>query len=125
MTLNTLNHAEVVEFDHDVLAHLCAAHGLGTEQVIAGTLTQIEDLLCLAGMQVMADELSGLSRTCTDLCRLSKRIGMRTMTQAAESVLDCIANNNRPALAACSARMIRLGTPETIEHWTVRHNTVA
>ncbi|MGB3409306.1 MAG: hypothetical protein WBA67_17620 [Jannaschia sp.] len=125
MTLINLNFNEIIEFDHDVLADLCARHGTRTEAVIAAALGQVEDLLVLAGLQVDSGEYPGLGRTCRDLLRLADHIGMRTLGHAVEAVQDCLVTRNDAALAACASRMLRLGHPETIAQWTVRHHTVA
>lgn len=125
MTLINMTHSEVVEFDHDVLADLCQRYGTGTEAVIADVLAQIEDLLVLATLQINADQRAGLTRTCGDLIALASAIGMRTLTRATSAVLECLTRNEDAALHACAHRMLRLGKPEAIDQWTVRHNTVA
>ena len=125
MTLITLTHSEVVEFDHDVLADLCQRHGTAAEAHIALILSEVEDLLALASVQVDAGQHAGLSRSCTDLVWLARMIGMRTMVDAVTAVQDCLSRGDAAALPACASRMLRLGRPEAIDHWTVRHNTVA
>ncbi|WP_371155562.1 hypothetical protein [Jannaschia sp. 2305UL9-9] len=124
-TLTPIMLEELVEFDHDVLADLCARHGHRTEIVIATSLSQIEQLLSLARLQLAGSHDTGLIRTCSDLIALAQTIGMRTLERAAVGVLDCIDAGDATALPACAQRMLRLGEPETIAQWTVRHDTVA
>lgn len=123
--LNPLTTKETIEFDHAVLADLCNRHGHEAEAVIASTLGQIENLLVLAKLQLNSAHLAGLARTCVDLISLARSIGMGTLEHAAHSVLNCVAAGNDVALPACTRRMLRLGQPDTIEQWAVRHDTVA
>ncbi|GIT92618.1 hypothetical protein JANAI62_31450 [Jannaschia pagri] len=117
--------AEPIEFDHDVLVALCQRHGHQTEEFLAITLSQVEQLLALAKLQFNAEQISGLSRTAQDLQHVARMIGMRTLETTARAVEACAAQNDRPALAACTQRLLRLGHPESIDQWTVCHNTVA
>lgn len=127
MTTNLLplTPREAVEFDHDVLERLCLEHGHNAEAVIARMLQHIEHDLKLAESQVRMGETRGLMRTCHDLIDLSRKIGMHTLETAATAVIDCLSHDRGPALAACAQRMLRLGRPETIDHWTVGTGTVA
>ncbi|MEL6587347.1 MAG: hypothetical protein AAFQ50_11915 [Pseudomonadota bacterium] len=97
--------------------------GQAPTAVIARLLTHIEKALRLAEHQMKKDEWSGFRRTCDDLIRLSGELGMRTLEAAAWAVIDCLDNRQAAALPACAARMLRLGQPETINHWTVQTGT--
>lgn len=116
---------ETVEFDHGVLSALCEAHGAGVEAVLTARLTAVGEAMDLAATQLRGGELRGLDRTCADLHGLASGIGMRTIATAAAAVRAAIAQGDEAALAACGARMIRLGHPAGVDSWTVRHNTVA
>ncbi|MGB3556245.1 MAG: hypothetical protein WBA25_16575 [Jannaschia sp.] len=116
---------EAVEFDHDVLSALCRRHGVAAEAHIAARLSEIEQLLGLARLQLSERHVSGLTRTADDLAALGREIGMRTLERIAGSVLDCLRTGNEAALVACTQRMLRLGRPDTLDHWIVRRGTVA
>ena len=109
---------EEVQFDAVVLEALCDAHGHFAEELIAGALFRIEERLLLASWQAENDERGGLRRTTEELARLAREIGMTTMTHAAAAViegLDRILDGPvDPALAACIARMSRLGRAGTL-----------
>lgn len=117
-TIAALEMHEDIAFDAHVLEALCDAHGTFAEEVIAGALFRIEERLLLASWQAENDEQSGLRRTCEELRRLGREIGMTTLVQATDAVLEGLArvrtDGADPALAACTARLIRMGRPGTL-----------
>jgi hypothetical protein len=124
-TLSLPARDETVEFDRDVLSELCRLHGTGTEAVLTARLTELGRLLDLAEYQLAQGGGRPLARTCEALMRLADEIGMRTMTRAAGSVRATLERGDVAAMAACGARMLRLGRPASMGRWTVRRDTVA
>ncbi|PWJ16500.1 hypothetical protein [Jannaschia seohaensis] len=124
-TLTLPAKTEAVEFDHDVLADLCSLHGAEIETFLTEYLLHIGRLIDRTARLLRQGDVARLERTCLDLAELSRTIGMRTVTQAAHAVRDAIAAEDPAALAACGARLVRLGHPAAIETWTVRTATTA
>ncbi|MEM9796254.1 MAG: hypothetical protein AAF919_07180 [Pseudomonadota bacterium] len=118
-TITTLRPAETVAFDHETLAELCETYGEEAEVFIATVLGEIEAHLTKADDEVKLGEHDGLARTCRNLVILAKSIGMRTLDTCANSVLACLASDDQSALSACTARLTRLGHPESFRAWTV------
>jgi len=116
--IETLRPVETVAFDTVKLANLCAAHGAQAESAITTILSEIDTLISVAATQ--RGQTSGLTRTCIALRQMADTIGMTTITRACDAVLDCIARADWPALAACTARLVRLGTPDTTLGWTMQ-----
>lgn len=116
-TIATLHPTETVQFDHAILAALCAAEGDHAEETITRILTDVEELIALVAVQ--GNNLGGLARTCAELSRLSGQIGMTTIRAGADAVLTCIAQDNRTSLAACTARLLRLGEPRQKGGWAM------
>lgn len=122
-TIAKLHPLETVNFDHDTLAALCAVEGGRAEQTITEALSQVETLIALIATQ--GGHPAGLARSCADLQRVSAKIGMTTIRDGAEAVLTCLAERNDTALAACTARLVRLGEPKQTGGWAMQPNTVA
>jgi hypothetical protein len=116
---------ETVVFDGKVLSALCLAHGHGIESHLTGRLADLTDLLLLVEQQRDDREVRGLDRSCAAIVAVAESIGMRTMVTAAWSVRNAIAWGDDAAMGACTARMLRLGRPQAMRHWTVRRDTVA
>lgn len=116
-TIATLRPTETISFDQGTLAAFCSAEGYEAESAITRHLSEIEtliDLLC-----VQADHPAGLARTCHDLSAAAGRIGMASIRDGAEAVLDCLARDDRTALAACTARLIRQCGPMQTGGWVM------
>ena len=109
---------EEVEFDPIVLEALCDAHGSFAEEVIAGALFRVEERLLLASWQAENAEWGGLRRTTEELGRIGREIGMTTLVQATGAVLEGLRRTadgtGDPALAACIARLMRMGRPGSL-----------
>ncbi|SDY29522.1 hypothetical protein SAMN05444004_10168 [Jannaschia faecimaris] len=120
-----LRPTETVKFDHDTLAALCASEGQHAETTITNALEEVGTLISVIGTQ--GGYYEGLHRSCTQLRRVADRVGMTTIHDGAEAVLNCIAQGNRVALAACTARLVRLGEPKQVGDWTMQQtpDTVA
>lgn len=122
-TIATLHPLETVNFDHETLAALCRAEGTRAEATITGALAQVEALIALIATQ--GGQATGLARTCRDLEAVAGRIGMATIRDGARAVLTCLAQDDSTALAACTARLLRLGEPRQTGGWAMQPNTVA
>ncbi len=112
-----LRPVETIAFDHGRLAAVCDEYGHRAEAYVAFVLSELEALVETVAHQ--RDDPSGLRRSSTDLVRLCDSIGMTTLAAAGRAVLDCLDSGNAPALAACTARLLRLGRPEGSGGWTL------
>ncbi|WP_179381239.1 hypothetical protein [Jannaschia marina] len=114
-TIVKLKPVEDVTFDHATLAALCTDEGLRAEATITEALDRIEGLVQLVGAQ--EDHRQGLIRSCTDLQAVAGKIGMMTIRDTAAAVVDCTRRGDGAAVAACVARLKRLGTPGSTGGW--------
>lgn len=114
-TIAMLRPTETIRFDEGTLAAFCSNAGTEAESAITHHLSQIEMLIDLVGAQ--SDHPEGLTRSCTDLRDTAARIGMASIQNGAEAVLECLKRGDRTALAACTARLIRLGGPMQSGGW--------
>ena len=116
---------ETVEFDRAVLSALCRKHGVRAESVLTERLAALARALDRAEAALAACETGALDGRCAVIARDAERIGMTTLVRAAEAVRGAIAAGDGTAVAACAARMLRLGRPDAAGSWTVRRGTVA
>lgn len=124
-TIATLRPTETIRFDQSTLADFCSREGFEAERAVTLHLAQIETLIDLVGVQ--SDHPEGLTRTCADLRDASAQIGMDSVRDGAKAVLECLARGDGTALAACTARLTRLGGPMQGGDWAMapRPDTVA
>lgn len=110
---------ETLDFDHDRLSALCAAHGPGAEAEIARILGRIETGLLATADLFAAGDAAGLRAEAETLIALGRRIGLRNVEAAARAVRDGVDRADRAGLAACVGRLARLAEPDPAPDWEI------
>lgn len=96
------------EFDQDRLTELAVDLGeAGARRGLTATLGRIAERLDLVEVLILRrDKLSAIAQ-CRDIARMAARMGLVSLTRAADGVAGALATGDRTALAATRARLHR------------------
>lgn len=118
MGVSQLKYSEPVKLDTDLLDQMCVRIGFEkAEAAISAAMEDLAVLLQYTNTLLRTGEFETLSVTGRQVEAISRRIGMVKLAHIASDMARLCHVNDPAALAACTARLRRVGEQSLIAIW--------
>ena len=120
-----LHHDEVVRLDRNRLEQLYAQLGpSGADGVICRAMEELAARLAKAEKLYRRNELNDLQRAVRSMVAIAEQIGMMCFASVARDVADLTRGTDSAGLAACMARLIRIGEGSLMAVWDLQDASI-
>lgn len=116
---------ETVSVDPTQLETLYADLGFrSAEDIVCRATEKLSLRLNQCARAHQGQDFAALCKTARSIVPVAQQIGMERLARVAQSVFDCGQSGDPVALAACTARLIRIGEGSLMAVWDLQDVTI-